>query len=573
MAKKTDVTLRVSGGGLDEHTPIGLTITHQVGAIPTAAIDFAPLGPRVIKIENAGEGLLTRVDDYKRDEVTIDVEVKTYVGKGGGVAGGNEKKARGLSFVGLLDGLTVNNLVGGNSYQAIIKNKAQYLLELTITTPGLTPTSVNIYKNPDFSVVHKGKFEENALVTAWGRITQDEIDMNDHPIKLYKDLLLLIIKKQKDGWKSFVGKDRVVSGSEPFKDIFESKNYKKALEEGRKILENIDIEHVSSGAVKDVSFRNPTMNTALKELFTSGPHVFLENFMNFLATFNCSIIFTNTGGFVVPVNSVLKPEAYVPRHHELQNQPNTGGPADYNGYTYNDNGYRDIAHVVVTVGGYKGGNYLGGVSFDRGVNQYWSDPDELSRASGVHVVRAHKFMAISPTFTTKRDGGADGVEKADIKKSNKLINLDQKYGESNSEVKAGEESVYKDKNEQYQDLLSKVLENFAETRFYQERYRDRNGSITFDFNPQWVPGTGGQIYIKETAVTLAFYVTAVTHRIDLTPPMNGAAITVVNYVCGRIGNPGSVMGASEDTFLGYDTYKEKDIQTSYLTQNEMYSEE
>ena len=570
MAKKTDVKLEVQGGGLDPHTPIGVTITYQVGAIPTAAIDFAPLGPNVIKIENAGQGLLEKVDKYKREEVTIDIEVKTYVGAAAG--GGNSKKTRGLTFRGLLDGLTVGNLVGGNSYQAIIKNKAQYLLELTISTPGLTPTSVNIYKNPDFSVVHKGGYKENTLVTAWGRITDGEVKMEDHPIKLYKKLLELIIKKQKDGWKEFVGLDRLTSGKDPFKDIFESKYYKKALDAAEKIWEKIDIDKVSNGAIKAVAFRNPSMNTSIKEVFTSGPNIFLESFMNFLGTFNCSMIFTNDGGFVVPINSILKPEEYTPKPQTLQKEPNKGGPADYNGYSYNDNGYRDIGSVVVTTAGYKGGNYLGGVSFDRGACEYFTPPEDQSNASGVHVVRAHKFMAISPTYGNKKDGEAKGVSDAD-KTTPNLINVDQTCEAAQSEAKEAQETVAKDKNEEYKDFLSKILKNFAETRFYQERFRDRSGSITFDFNPQWVPGTGGQIFIKETGMTLAFYVTAVTHRIDLSPPMNGSAITVVNYVCGRLGKPGTVMGPKEDTFLGYNTDKEKDIQKGFMEGNEMYSEE
>lgn len=570
MAKKTDVKLEVQGGGLEDHTPIGVTITYQVGAIPTAAIDFAPLGPKVIKIEKAGQGLLEKVDKYKRQEVTIDLEVKTYVGAAAGA--GNKKKGRGLTFKGLLDGLTVGNLVGGNTYQAIVKNKAQYLLELTITTPGLTPTSVNIYKNPDFSIVHKEGYKENKLVTAWGRITQDEIEMANHPIKLYKSLLELIIKKQKDGWKDFVGKDRLVSGQQPFEKIFESKYYKKALEAAEKIMEKIDIDKVSGGAVKDVAFMNPSMNSALKEIFTSGPNILLESFMNFLGTFNCSMIFTNEGGFVVPINSVLKPEKYSPNQFQLQTKPNKGGPADYNGYSYNDNGYRDIAHVVVTTGGYKGGNYLGGVSFDRGANAYFSAKEEETNASGVHVVRAHKFMLISPTFGTKKDGDQKGITDAD-KTTADLINVDQTCSDAQNEVKKNEETVAKEKHEEYKDFLSKVLENFAETKYYQEKYRDRNGTITLDFNPQWVPGTGGQIYIRETEVTLAFYVTAVTHRIDVSPPMNGSAITVVNYVCGRVGKPGEVMGAEEDTFLGYTTKKEQEIQKDFMEQNEMFSEE
>jgi hypothetical protein len=110
--------------------------------------------------------------------------------------------------------------------------------------------------------------------------------------------------------------------------------------------------------------------------------------------------------------------------------------------------------------------------------------------------------------------------------------------------------------------MAEAISAYAETKYYQAKYYDRMGSLNMDFNPKWVPGTGGTLYVRATGVMLSFYVTSVTHRIDTSAPNHGNASTTVNFCCGRIGS--GPEGVSADRYLGYDAGKESGIQGSYV---------
>jgi len=139
----------------------------------------------------------------------------------------------------------------------------------------------------------------------------------------------------------------------------------------------------------------------------------------------------------------------------------------------------------------------------------------------------------------------------------------QAYGDAAKAAAEASAASSKLKADEYAKAAdAEIIRNYAETKFYQARYGDRLGTITLDFNPDWVPGTGGSLYIRETGVFIAFYVTGVTHRIDLSPPNNGSATTIINFSCGRIGS--DPVGVDKDMFLGYDRDKEEKLQNRYL---------
>ena len=83
-----------------------------------------------------------------------------------------------------------------------------------------------------------------------------------------------------------------------------------------------------------------------------------------------------------------------------------------------------------------------------------------------------------------------------------------------------------------------------------------------DFNTEWVPGTSGLLYIHETKLWLQFYVVSVTHKVDLSPPSNGTAITIVSYRCGRIGKEPAA--TEKDNYLGYDKEREDGVRQQWI---------
>jgi hypothetical protein len=298
----------------------------------------------------------------------------------------------------------------------------------------------------------------------------------------------------------------------------------------------------------------------MEDYYNRAPEVMLENYMGFLATLGCTLIFSNDKIFAVPSNSVLKKTGGAPGKGQLQKYPNAAGPADYVSYHYRDNGYRDVAGVIVTVPNYIGGQSAGSWGFERGTSAFFMEKKGLSQASGVYVAEAHPWMAIS-SFATRPGDSASAASRMD-KSGDSMYKTKKTFGDSLEAAQKGAAEKVKKKKESSEDYLKNTMQNYAETKFYQVRFGDRQGSITLDFNPQWVPGTGGTLYVRDTQQTLTFYVLSVTHHIDMTAPNSGSAITTVSYCCGRLGKES--IGSEEDSFLGYNSGKESAVQNSFL---------
>jgi hypothetical protein len=552
-----DVNIKVSNLPINA-TATGISIYYQVGAIPTATITLAPGGPDKIKIS---EGLASfgDVDGLKRTAlVSIDASVRTYQGDAG-------YTTRKIKFSGLFDGLSLSNLVGNNSYQAVIKNNAQILLELTTITPGLYPTSINIYRNPNFSIAYKPESGEVDAALTWQKFGITAEDVKKGPIRFYTRLMQLIVTNQLNGsWKDYTGSDKMLSGSDAFTKIFSDKRYMASLRIASDLLDKVNLDAVAGGAEEKVDVGHKDVLSTLRQLFIQGPTVVLENYMNFLAYMGCSLIFSNSRLHVVPVNSMLKPDTDTPGYRKLQDKPNHAYPADYNSYVYNDNGYRDIGTVMVTIEGQVPGPSLGGKMHDTGNLAHFNAPKDLTNSAGVLVVNAHPWMVVAATSWSVSDAvptrkDLDTVAPIVVTPftSTKDIvdNLIARRTARDKENLAKTEKL----------LPADLLENYAETRFYQERYKDRTGSITMDFNPNWVPGTSGTLFVRETGLTVAFYVTGVNHHIEMSPPAGGSATTTINFSCGRMGK--APHGVSEDKYLGYTLTKEKAVQEAFIKDN------
>lgn len=560
MGNKTNVKLKVSKIPGDGQA-IGVTITYQVGVIPVAVLNIIP------HAEEGGTKITTgfgNIEPYKRSmEADIEIEVESYF------APQDRWIKKKLKFSGFLDGLSLHHSVGQNTYQAVYKNKAQVLMELTSLTPGMYPTSINIFRNPDFRVQKQvGKNEE--AVKGWGRFSK-KIDFTKPPIVVYTEVIKTILKNQENGdWKKYAGCEKLTTKELPFEKIYNDERYKKALKIGKEFFDKIDISGVSEGDSVKVGSSHANINSALIDLFSSAPTAILENYLHFLSYMGCSMIFGNTKMFVVPGNSVLKPKVRNPEHQEL-GDINEAFAADFSSFSYNDNGYKDLAHVIVIPDNGLGGAYTGSPTFCPGNLAHYSDPDSetgVSHATGVLVIRSHPFMQVGPWSRSVEDskippeadgGGTLHTEKKNLK-------------DAADESEDGEKKSAKTKKENHEKTVGKEkgqlhFENFAQTRLYQEKYQERTGSITMEFSPNWVPGTGGVLVIRQGNteggyIFVSFNVVSVTHHIATTSPANGQATTVVGFNCARIGE--KPFGVDKYEYFGYDNDKESTIKSKYL---------
>jgi hypothetical protein len=263
--------------------------------------------------------------------------------------------------------------------------------------------------------------------------------------------------------------------------------------------------------------------------------------------------------YVVPANSVIKPSGGGGGKGSTQSSPNAAGPADYISYNYNDSGFKDVGHVVISADGFEGGGNLGDLFFDSGSIAYHSY-EGPSQASGVLVINIHPWMALG-SFSS---GPADSPEAADRfdKPSDSMYSEKKTMGAAAQTAAQGHAASAQQQKGAYSKTLKSVAQSYAQTKLYQNKYFDRQGSITMDFNPQWVPGTGGTLFMRESGMYISFFVTSVTHKIDIVAPNSGQAITIVNFSCGRLGT--SPTGADKDEFLGYNGGSEVGVQKSFL---------
>ena len=191
------------------------------------------------------------------------------------------------------------------------------------------------------------------------------------------------------------------------------------------------------------------------------------------------------------------------------------------------------------------------------MGSYTDEEHIISKASGVLIMHAHPFMAFSDAGANKPEANQKGKAACDA--GSMYEDKEQITDVENSEdLPQGEKKAVEDNRKPFKDML----DNYAEQKFLQVRYGDRQGSMTLSFNPNWVPGASGTLFIRSTEMFLEFYVTSVTHRVDLSPPANGSAITTINFNCGRMGK--QTIGVSKDEFLGYDGKKEKDFQKKFI---------
>lgn len=558
-----DQRVSVTVSPLPGVTPIGVTLNYSVGNISTCLVELAPGDDEDPKIVPSASGILAELDTMKRkDEISVEIEVHTHVGSSSSPT--PDKKT--LKFTGVLDGVSLTNSVGAHTYQAVLKGKQQVLLEVTTLTPGLYPASIDIYKSPFTSmVVNSGAKDGNSVDVQWGNAKASlGLDYKQNPLLFYKNLMIKLLDLQLGPYEEFIGRSKMLNAETALRKVFGNDQYKAAIEAAKDILDTIDMSAVTGGYVDKLSLDQPQLSSVVKNFFFSGPNILLENYKSFLEFMGCTMVFSNDKIFIVPINSFIKQESKTPAFRKLQDAPNVAYPADYTNYVYSDNGYRDIAHVIISGIDIVSDNIQFASGFeDLFIGEYHAD-SETTQATGVLVMKKHPFMFYSNSSPMHDVIGNAKAKKMfdDPDKSPHAEPLSYSEAESSTEADKAEERRVKARKEADKAGLGGVLTNFAEQKFYQYRYGDRQGSLTTDFNPNWVPGANGVLYIRATDMFLQFFVNSVTHRIELNPPTAGTAITVISFNCGRMGK--DPIGITKDGFLGFDRAKEKAFQKAFL---------
>lgn len=503
--------------------PIGVDITFAVNTVPTC----------LIAMDATQSTILQDPDSYKRKGlITVTLNVK-----------GNS-----VQFLGYFDGLSASQSVGGISYTAVLKGQAQLLLETDTLVPGLSPYGQNPFKTFDTTALNSGSDPQTSVVNI--EIGNTSVDLaNSSLAEAYKQLAGISLNYQANGgFDSLILKNNN-SGLDAgtLKTILDNPGRQAKLKLALTYFNNLDVSSLDN--LKNILSPADMFNAkGLINYYSNGPRMLWENMVDFYGNLGVILIPGNNSIIAVPNNGFITFPHNVPGVGMHSGTTNAAYPADYNAFSYNDNGYVDVGYValvsnipmsvdsVVTYGAYQG-SYpsLGGTSNSSGASLLILEANPLIfQAADPYFAKDTNNVTAQNTQTGKQSSVAAGGTSI------------PHTGAITEQVQSNPTAVQTASINNYNTNLQSFGDNYAELKFFQARYGDRMGSISSRFNSNWCPGTVGTLFSRGvgdsnsktqdgTGIWLDYFVQGVTHRVSLSAPNGGTATTSINFNCGRLG--------------------------------------
>jgi hypothetical protein len=511
----SDVTASVSGIDLK---PIGITISYGVNAIPECLVE-------IDAADSTSLALLQNPDKYKRQNVcTISFSVNDKI-----TGFTNE-----IKFEGLFDGISISQSMGHISYAAVFKGNAQLLLEADTTLPGLSP-----YGMDPFHMVNTIGF--NGIAADDTSSLQNYL--NGIPFKgqsiaeLYKALVIATLNYQisGDALSNLVPSPDENSDFSTLIDVLENEGRQAKLTACQSLIENLNIDALSQlKALTDCGSYGT--GGGVVESFTHGPRVLWENMVDFYGDLGCLLIVGNSQIFVVPDNGFLTMDVPKPGTGQHSSTPNLVYPADYNDYSYNESGYKDVGYVALVT---QKVPMLGSFATNSCYQGAYPKKNAHSKSPGVAllVVEVSPLLFETACASIYLPGAAPNSIDNQVKKPTNVAPGKKVESMSTPVGRATltEEQIAEAANDAYNGKVKQMGDTYAQIKYYQARYGDRGGTILSSFSNSWCPGTVGKMYTKYPSNWIAFMVQRVTHRISLSPPNSGTATTTISFNCGRSG--------------------------------------
>jgi hypothetical protein len=287
----------------------------------------------------------------------------------------------------------------------------------------------------------------------------------------------------------------------------------------------------------------------------------------------CVLLPSNENLYVVPQSNFVALNGTCPAIKEQSIEPNVAYPADYSNFVLNDNCYKNIRYCFISCVGQGGATTSReGAIVSSWMGQYPENEDDIhpdDGASGVYVTQAPPWLGrnIGALFMLHSkqatDGLTSGTAHTDIGSTKEVTDVDQ-----GKQAATSKQQEYDSKYGSQAEDVKKVLNKYAKARFLQEKYSDRTGSFSLQFNPQWVPATTGFLASRQPKVMFNFYVTSVTHHIEISGAQTGTASTHVNFNCARYGGDmGSIPTVDSNELYDYNEGSMKGLQSHWLRDN------
>lgn len=541
----SDFEVNITGLPFDKKGISGVTIQYGFNMIPAAMVALNV--PYVMENAPAFFENPTQFKKSTKKSMGVSIDIKSVTGC--------------LTFKGYFDGLSIVQTPGGMQYTAVIKNKFQILTEMYPKMMGMYPGSMLVSRYSPNLEYEPGGGE--GIYSAL-KIAGMKIDAGKSPPDFYKEFLKKCVESQESEtfWATTPDLSAIMNivreSGQAYKDNL--KLCKELLESG------VDTTYAKSS----LYFCNRDLPYHANLVASAGDDAW-ELLLTTMADAGCILLASNEKLYVVPQSNFMKLDGPCPKITEQSLTPNTAFPADYNNFVLNDNSYKNIKYCFVSAVG----NTTSITSRNQAVNlqnlgrypQNESDINPDDGASGIFLTHCPPWLGrtIGNVFVVHSENASGNQEKpyTEVGKKKEVEEIDE--GKSaTKEADKKHDSKYGSAAQDTKDILNK----YAKARFLMEKYIERTGSFSLQFNPQWVPGTTGFLASRQPKVMFNFYVTGVTHSIELSNGRVGSASSQVTFNSARYGgNAGQIPSTDSNELYQYDSGKMKALQKSWLGDN------
>lgn len=540
----TDVEVSVSGiPGLGSNGEgiTGISVTYGFNMIPVAQITL-----NTPWVQQNAPSLFANPASFKKstkpDKVSIKVKSSTGC----------------LDFDGFFDGISSVQTPGGMDFTIIIKNKFQMLSDMYPKYIGVYPGSTLSYRNIPNLTIDSGNPAE--MYTRF----LNELDMVVPPPKFYLEAIKKIAKSQTltESWSN-------TKELSALRNILEDKSYKEMLSRLEQELDNINVDNADTPDLKVAQSAGYYVDMLL-----NGGDTAWDLLVNAMGDVGCILVPSNKKLYVIPQSNFLKLDGSRPGDSSRQStETNQAYAADYSNFVLNDTSYRNIKYCFVEcdAAALTPESVVSSIYADY-LGQYPKDGNDITPddgASGVYVVTAPPYLARSALsgIAVHNDEVRKNIEGgkpwADTGKGGVPESDEAVAGQMDTDEAKVDKEVGKDANK-----IKDTMDKYAKARFLQEKYTERAGSFSMQFNPRWVPATTGFLACQSPCLVYNFYVTSVQHTIQLSSARNGTAYTQIQFNCARCGSDvGALPSTQSNELYSYDDGKMKAFQKQWLGDN------
>jgi hypothetical protein len=532
----SDVEVTVTGLPFNQKAISGVSISYGYNSIPVASVQLvAPY------IEEEARSFLCDPDSFKKQ--TRDSPVKISI----------KSKTGCINFDGVFDGMSFCQTPGGLSYSAIFKSKFQSMLELYPKWIGIDPGSILPFKrviNSQFQSSNSGEEPYLAFKTELGNLMPAG---GDNMMQFLVKMLKALVTSQKNVTNGTNTTEKVL----PILGLMDGPRYKDNVDRCLAFLELVDLSNVSKIDVMASQNGGYVVDSVL-----SSTDTLWETLSNSLNQFGAMLLPANNKLFIVPKANFLKmSNLSVPGPQDQSTTPNVAYPSDFVSFVINDTSYKNIygCYVVptfldahATTQSYSA-NYVG--SYPNIVSGASDNPDDGS--SGLLIVNAPQFIIHN----------FDSIYAANEKVQNEMAqNFAGDKVDAPEQVKDKYAQIAKTQAGQSRSI-QETLDKYAKSRFLQEKYSERGGSLTLNvIKPNWVPGTTGSVYTRHPGLFYSFFVNTVTHSVSLGAGNSGSAVTQISFnSCRYAGNPGKIPGTNSVDLYSYSSGDMESLQHAWLS--------